>query len=94
VRRIAMDENKLEILKMVESGKITADEGAKLLRAIDPKESKHKIKATVICLSGDEDPHSHLHKMISKCCGEEGMKVIQCCDDDESEDTQCCGEPE
>jgi DUF4097 and DUF4098 domain-containing protein YvlB len=32
-----MDEHKMEILKMVQEGKITAEEGMELLKAIEPK---------------------------------------------------------
>lgn len=33
-----MDENKMEILKMLQDGKITADEAAELLQALEPSE--------------------------------------------------------
>ncbi len=45
---MSISEEKLRILKMVESGKITAEEGAKLIEAIERQEKAETVETSVV----------------------------------------------
>ena len=66
-----MDNNKLEILKMIRDGRITPEEGMELLKAIEPSGTVRKSDTGVpVKRMDDSDTYAFTVKNGDACCGE------------------------